>query len=68
MLSLVDKLCGEPQITMDPEVSKLLETKAKELGVDLESKEFALKMDEKDPCAKVRQLFNYPKMKDLPEG
>lgn len=53
---------------MDPEVTKLLQSKAEEYGLNIESKEFALKMDEMDPCSKMRNLFNYPKMKDLPLG
>ena len=53
---------------MDASVVQLLEKKAAEFGVSLESREFALRMDETDTCAHLRGLFNYPKMKDLPNG
>lgn len=53
---------------MDAKVVEMLENRASELGVQIESEEFALKMDASDPCAEIRDLFNYPKMKDLPSG
>ena len=53
---------------MDQQLVSELEAKSKEYGVDLTSKEFAIAMDTHDPVGYLRDLFHYPKMKDLPKG
>ncbi|XP_067937740.1 kynureninase-like [Watersipora subatra] len=52
---------------MDKELVSELEANSKEYGVDLTSKEFAIAMDTHDPVGYLRDLFYYPKMKDLPK-
>jgi hypothetical protein len=47
---------------------ELLIKLAKKLNLDLNSKEFAVKLDESNLWPSYRERFFYPKIKDLPKG
>jgi len=53
---------------MNVELKSRLEGKAKCLGHDLTSQEFALAMDAEDPLRSFRNLFHFPKRINIPEG
>lgn len=53
---------------MDGVLKKELEGLAHSMSLDINSKQFALAMDKEDPHRKFRDMFYYPKMKDLPHG
>ena len=45
---------------------EVLASTARKYGLDLVSKEFALKMDELDPLREQQKLFCFPKKRNLP--
>lgn len=53
---------------MDESLKTDLESLSNDMKLDLDSREFALAMDKQDPHHELRQMFFYPKMKDLPLG
>ena len=53
---------------MDGCLNEELEKLAAGMGLDIHSREFACAMDKQDPHHHLRQMFFYPKMKELPHG